>query len=807
VNAAWQGSDVVLLRRDASGRLRKERVAAEHTCYLRAADVDAELERGLRDSRHVAGVKKEGEWVRVRWRSRDACRAACGSEGWFDERHIEVFEGDVNPVRRYMTDNDVSIQRPRRCYVDLETDSRVPPRRAAEGEARVLCWSLVGDDGFEDVRLLERDDDAAEAALLEELWRVLFDYDQVISWNGDRWDFPIVWVRSSMHRVKVDPRRWLWLDHLELFRTMNMHSAESGDEKQSMALGRVAESLGLDGKLDVDASRSWEYWEAGGDDRRELAEYCLHDSRLMTQIEERTGFVDLLYTLADVCGVFPDSRGMNATNYVESFLLRLGRKRGIRFRSHWGAQHTEPFAGAYVMEPTRKGILKNVHVADFSGMYPSIIQTWNISPETLRPDVVLREDVALRPTYLMHAPVKEYPRPPGVCEVPILGHAFATDGRGVLPEAIDALIEMSREWNERKAKLPPGTDEWKEADRRTGAYKIARNSFYGATGSPFSRFGQREIAESITQAGVWLLKETIRAGEERGIHALAGDTDSEFAMDCTEDEFADFVEWCNRELYPALVAGLGCERNEIKLAYEKAFERIVMVGKKRYCGRYSHFKGARADEHSRPEVKGLEYKRGDTVRMARRMQAQSIELLLGGGITRLRGEYCEEDPAVFAELVRLWKWRVLEGSLERRDYVLAKRLSKDPKHYHRKTKKDGGKTALPPHVEVALKLRELGHDMSEGSLVEYVVVDGGSAPQKVVAAVEHEPGGEDRFYLWESMVYPPTQRLLEAAFPGHPWKSYLRARPPKPRKLPARAADGSPKARRGRSLPGQRSLF
>ena len=28
MNAAWQGSDVVLLRRDASGRLRKERVAA-----------------------------------------------------------------------------------------------------------------------------------------------------------------------------------------------------------------------------------------------------------------------------------------------------------------------------------------------------------------------------------------------------------------------------------------------------------------------------------------------------------------------------------------------------------------------------------------------------------------------------------------------------------------------------------------------------------------------------------------------------------------------------------------------------------
>src|SRR5579883_2835094 len=42
--------------------------------------------------------------------------------------------------------------------------------------------------------------------------------------------------------------------------------------------------------------------------------------------------------------------------------------------------------GAYLLPPQpRAGILKNVHVADFTGMYPSIAISFNISPETKVP--------------------------------------------------------------------------------------------------------------------------------------------------------------------------------------------------------------------------------------------------------------------------------------------------------------------------------------------------------------------------------------------------------------------------------------
>jgi DNA polymerase elongation subunit (family B) len=808
VNAAWQGNDVVLMRREPGGRFVKERSRAEHACFLRVGDVSAELDQALRQSRHVVGVLREGDWVRIRWSTRDACRQACGPDGWFEREGISTFEADVNPIRRILTDRDLAIQRPRRAYVDLETDSRVPPRRAAQGLARVLCWALVGEDGFERSGMLKTDSDRDEQVLLEHLWDVLLDFDQVAAWNGDRFDFPILWTRSSMHRVEVDPRRWLWVDHLECFRTFNISASESGDEKQSMALGRVAESLGLAGKLDLNASETFERWEEGGESRRRLGEYNLNDSRLMKQIEDKTGYLELLYTVANVCGVFPDSRAISSTQFVEGFLLRLGLRRGVHFRSRWGSEVAAPVAGAYVMEPTRRGIVRNVHVADFSGMYPSIIQTWNLSPETHRSDVVLRENDLTRPSYLMHVPLKEYPRPSNVCEVPIVGHAFDASPLGILPEAIDALRAMRQESSDRKARLPPGTDEWKAADRLSSGAKIAGNSFFGVTACTWSRFYHREVAESVTQAGVWLITETIKAAEARGLSAIGGDTDSLFVVGGTEAEFAEFVSWCNAELYPKIVAELGCVRNEIRLAYEKQFERVVVVAKKRYAGRYSHYKGARANERSKPEIKGLEYKRGDTARLARRLQAKAIDLLLGGGVVSPRREHCEEDPEVFVDLVRQWRWLILEGPLERRDYVLAKRLSKPLRHYRRKVKKDGTAAALPPHVEVGLVLREAGHDVDEGTLVEYVVVDGAASPMRVVPAIQHETGQEDRFYLWEAMVYPATQRLLEAAFPGGRWREFAKARPPKRAVVKSKVRDSRPAARgRRRVLPGQGSLF
>jgi len=753
---------VCLVQREGD-QVTRRFVPAEYTCFIRQADLDELNERKLRELRHVQSMRREGSWWRVRWRDASVLKEACMPEGPFAQAGLTVFEADVHPVRRFLTDTDVEIQRPLRCYLDLEVDSRETFVAQADGCARVLSWALCDERGRKVYGLLEAETDAAEALLIGDLWDELLAYDQVCAWNLDRYDYPVLIKRTKAVGVEVEARRWLWLDHLQVYKRYNMNVSESGDEKESMALDRVAQAVLKRGKREgFDARRTYQAW---CDDPGLLIDYNIEDVVLMRDIEAETGYLELHYTVCEACSTLPDSRGTNPTNFVEGYMLKLGLEYDQHFQTKYELVGDDKFEGAYVMTPTRKGLLKGVHVCDFASLYPSTIISWNMSPETLT-DVVLKEDVSQRPSYLSHVPPKELPLPSDHCVVPFTDKVFRTDKKGILPIALERLNDLRSVWTRRKDQEAPGTKAWKEFDRRAGAYKIAANSFYGVQGSIFSRFHERDVAESIAQAGKWLILQTHEAAIARGFESLYADTDSLFVAGVSREQFSEFVKWCNVDLYPKLLAKQGCITNTVKLAYEKEFSRLVLIGKKRYAGKYAHYKGKAATAESKPEIKGLEYKRGDTLRFAREMQYRLVEMLLFEEV---------EDVEVYRAEIGVWRDRILKGPLVLDDVRMSKQLTKPVGQYRRKEKKDGGMSALPVHVEVAVQLAERGLDVGEGVRIEYVVVDGKS-PLKAIPADDYD-GDVDRFYLWENLVYPPSQRVLDAAFPGHKWRDYLRVRP------------------------------
>ena len=784
VNAFWRG-DVLSLVSVVDGARTVSTVKASHCFYLRKSEATPALVSELSSSRFCTGLTDEGTWHRLHFKhdrvNYDVPPTHVRIAQFVEtQRKVRTYEADVSPVRRFITERDVAIQRPRRCYVDIETDSRVP--FSQKSKARVLVWTVIGEGDGTDViaGVLAADDDAAERELLRLLWATLRRFDQVLAWNGDRFDFPMILKRSELHGLHGESRAWLWLDHLVLYKRMNASAAESGEEKQSMALEAVANAVLGEGKLDASlGSKSWDEWAAGGSRRGRLVDYCARDADLMRRIEARTGYVELLQTLCDATHTFADTFGINPTVQVEGFLMKLGRANDMRFPSHFGVTASERYEGAFVIPPSCKGYARDVHVGDFSGMYPSIITSWNMSLETYRPDVELREDVLLRPAYLAHMPVKEFELPAGHCVAAITDAVFATEPEGVLVKAVDEIGRLRSAWQKKKAALPPGTEEWKAADRRASAYKIARNSFYGVVGSPFSRFFKREIAESISQCGVWLIHETVAAARACGFDVIYGDTDSIFVRGVSRADFEAFVARCNAELYPKLLAEKGCKRRDVEIAYEKEFERVVLVTAKRYAGRYRHFKGTAATADSKPEVKGLEYKRGDVTRCTREMQAEAIAIMMSGD---------EPPPAEdFVPLIERWRERVLTGVLDLADVLLSKRLSKPLGEYARRVKNDGAFAAEQPHIAVARELKKRGADVGEGTKIEYVVTDGDSSPMRCVPACDYA-GELDRFYLWESLVYPPTMRLLAAGYPKENWDRFADVRPPKPRRPRSAAA-------------------
>src|SRR5690606_26530080 len=124
----------------------------------------------------------------------------------------------------------------------------------------------------------------------------------------------------------------------------------------------------------------------------------------------------------------------------------------------------------------------------------------------------------------------------------------------------------------------------------------------------------------------------------------------------SREAFGRFVGWCNEEFYPRLLdeRGVPPQWRRIKLSYEKEFARIVMCGKKRYAGRYTHYEGKDASADSKPEIKGLEFKRGDTLRLARQLQLEVINALLFDE---------QEEPDWYVAKIAAWKQRVLEQEL------------------------------------------------------------------------------------------------------------------------------------------------
>jgi DNA polymerase elongation subunit (family B) len=765
INIAWRGDNIVMVERTPEGVVLVRQRRAEYSCFIKN-DLDDKTKSAIRGHRAVTGFIDEGRWCRITWTDTRAREKYCEL---LHRDGVQTYEGDVNPVRRFMTDHDLTLAAPRVVHLDIETDSRVPIRKAAEGEARVLCWSLVcSATGKKTVGVLEEDSDVSERALLLRLWKCLEDYDLVTAWNGDKFDFNVIRVRSLRRRVQVNFDRWLWLDQMDLFIRMNTAASESGEEKQSYALQAIAMALLGVGKDPFDSSKTWEAWAAGGDARRRLVRYCVKDTDLLRQLEAKTGYVGLLLTLAETCNVFPDSKGVNPTIQAEGFLLKLARNQDYRFPSNFKRGWSEQFKGAYVMEPRSSGIVKNVHVGDFASLYPSIIVTWNMSPETL----VTGDEADDLDLIADHGgPVTD-----DYCHAPITNRWFRTNHRGILAQAVIEVLRLRKHWNELKKKFPPGSPDWVMANRKASAYKIAANSFYGVVGSPMSRFFNRDVAEAVTQVGAWLILETIKAAEDgRGMNAIYGDTDSLFIAGCTRTEFEVFVQWANQDLYPQLLAKLGCKENLVNLAYEKEFERLIICTAKKYCGRYVHYKGAFADATSKPEVKGLEYKRGDSIRLARQFQGEVVDLLVGmvnGGV---------EDPAVYEQMVKDWRHRVLVGELELDDIIISKRLNKSLDEYSRKLKQDGGWAKQLPHVELARKLHLQGEDVSEGTKVSYYVYDASKKGDVEYRVVADWDGTCDRYEIWEKLTWPPTQRLLEAAFPTCDWGQFGKVRPAKPR--------------------------
>jgi DNA polymerase elongation subunit (family B) len=170
--------------------------------------------------------------------------------------------------------------------------------------------------------------------------------------------------------------------------------------------------------------------------------------------------------------------------------------------------------------PPETGIHFNTVVVDFHSLYPSLIDVYNLSHETID---CLHEECQSN-------------------KVPGLEHYICRRSRGIYSLLVGALRDLRVRWYKPLASdKKVSSDERRLAKATSQLLKLILVSSYGVT-VRIHGLARPALAESITAYGRYCLQTSWDIAKEGGLHPIYGDTDSIFLDDPGEEQ----VQWLIR---------------------------------------------------------------------------------------------------------------------------------------------------------------------------------------------------------------------------------------------------------------------
>ncbi|MFA4856015.1 MAG: DNA polymerase domain-containing protein, partial [archaeon] len=354
------------------------------------------------------------------------------------------------------------------------------------------------------------------------------------------------------------------------------------------------------------------------------------------------------------------------------------------------------------------GLHENLAVLDFSSLYPTIMISHNVSPDSLG---------------CRHEKCREKNGAPN-------GHWFCLEKKGLVPEIIKSLFEKRMKIKKEAKALDKKDKRFILLNARQQALKILLNSFYGYLGYSRSRFYSRECASAITawarQYVQWVGSEVEKAGFE----LLYTDTDSAFLIIPQGKSQADvsaFVEGINKQL-PGVM----------NLELEGFFKRGIFVTKE--SGEGAKKKYALMDYQGNLKIVGFEYVRRDWSPIAKETQRNVIAMILSEG-----------RPEKAIEIVRRTISDLRDGRVKNSELVVLTQIKRRLDKYD----------AIGPHVAAAKKAVAKGRDIDVGSVVGYIVTKCGKSISDKAQLQEYvSEGNYDADYYIEHQVVPAVIKVM-----------------------------------------------
>ena len=322
---------------------------------------------------------------------------------------------------------------------------------------------------------------------------------------------------------------------------------EGGDATGFPALISMTASAGMEARLGRkkrkvvlrrDAVTTWSYGRVVRSEAYHALEGRVHIDRSSSFIFKEGG-IEGLFEISRMSGIpCQDLSRLSPGSAISAIQVRQSMEDGVLVP--WKKNRPEDMKtgremiladrGGLYLDPL-PGVHERVYELDFSSLFPSIIATRNISPETVNCSCCSFSATNSGPGPL---PLSLDDASAEICTrkgdregmaVPELGYHTCMRRHGFLGRVVSPIIEMR---SELKRKVEAKGDPW---DRRQNALKWLLVTCFGYTGYRNARFGRIECHEAICAWSRDILLESKEAAEEEGWGCLHAIVDSIWLKD------------------------------------------------------------------------------------------------------------------------------------------------------------------------------------------------------------------------------------------------------------------------------------
>ncbi|MEK6779372.1 MAG: DNA polymerase domain-containing protein [Candidatus Deferrimicrobiota bacterium] len=557
--------------------------------------------------------------------------------------HVEC-DGDGTILSSRILDApwDIDAPRPFLSTALLRTEGKGHP---AHGRIRPLEFTAGG------ITHVLQWEDGAE--FLRELLRLLkkTDPDLLVTEYGDDYLLPRLLALAGRLRIPLPlgrPRRAAADDAIRRTR-----------ERSYLSYGRVvflAAPHTLSGRWHVDARNSFLFGETGLPGLIELARLSGIPLQRLARTSPGTAI----------------SAMQVATALRRGILVPYKKREPEEFKSGVDLVVTDKGGLTYLPRP---GLHENVGELDFASMYPSLMDRYNISPETINCGCCR----------------------PGI-PVPEIGAHTCVRRRGLVPDTIAPILSKRRLLKERQAACA-FPEERELFRKRQTALKWLLVVCFGFLGYRNARFGRIEAHEAVTAWGREKLLAAKEIAESCGFLFLHGLTDAIWVkrQGATAEDYRELAERIT-------------EKTGMPIALEGVYRWLAFLPSKRNPKVAVPNRFAGAFSTGEIKARGIAMRRSDTPPMVAALQRELLERMAAAEtIFDLRALLPE-----LREIVRCAVAELFEGRIPPEALAVARRLSKAPEQY----------VANTAAAAVTRELCGRGVTLRPGSKIRYLLADG-----------------------------------------------------------------------------------